>query len=680
MAVYTSYSQDWLEDSDSIKIILVEATVYNVTSSLTEVLYLSNANYTTTDGSISYSAVITKAVTFTEVLTQDGSGSLTFSDLQITNHNGELDAYLDSTKYIWSNQPIRVYYGDPQWSCANLAAVYAAFNLVFSGVTDDVTASSRISLVLKLRNKMEQLNSALTEDKLGTFGTWSGGQTNQDQVKPVVFGEVFNISPLLIDPSLVKYSWNTGLSEQLIEIRDTGVPLQASVVTNPTISVNTLNGVITGIPTVVTGGTGWVTGDRLYLDNENVGISSQAVFTANPSNSSSLTVTGVSKGTLVAGMLIIGTGIPADTTIVSGPGGVGTYTVNKTLNIVSSGTVTEINYPGIVQVTGTTNGAINTLLVISRGTGYTTGTKQTALWSASVTRTTAVVDNQYGLFCLGRAATGTITCSVQGVKKSVNLSTGALDPTTYVNNIANITAVIVTQYGKANTRLTSADLDLTNLQTFSTDNPQPVGTVVTDTANVITVCKQLANSIAAQVTFTRTGKLRLLRYGTGYNTGAVVTTITESDMLYNSLVPSAKLQVTGAVKIGYAKNYTVQSGLVTDIPQSHRDSMALDWFSNTKINQQVIDRYKLSSDASQEDTQLIVGSDADTEATRRLALRSAQHYTYKFTGTSRLLGLQLGQTVTLTHSRFNLSSGVTAQVIMLAPNWTTGYVDVEVFV
>jgi hypothetical protein len=108
--------------------------------------------------------------------------------------------------------------------------------------------------------------------------------------------------------------------------------------------------------------------------------------------------------------------------------------------------------------------------------------------------------------------------------------------------------------------------------------------------------------------------------------------------------------------------------------------MALDWFSNTKINQQVIDRYKLSSDASQEDTQLIVGSDADTEATRRLALRSAQHYTYKFTGTSRLLGLQLGQTVTLTHSRFNLSSGVTAQVIMLAPNWTTGYVDVEVFV
>jgi hypothetical protein len=150
---------------------------------------------------------------------------------------------LDSSKYIWSNKPLLVYYGDPRWLCTsvNLANVFLT---VFNGVVDDVDSRSGSSLNLKIRDKLERLNTAVTEDKLGTVSSWGyGGQQNQNSIKPLIFGEVFNISPLLVNTNFgtnlrPQYQFNNGVSEQLIEIRDNGVPIYNNTIVDSQITVD----------------------------------------------------------------------------------------------------------------------------------------------------------------------------------------------------------------------------------------------------------------------------------------------------------------------------------------------------------------------------------------------------------------------------------------------------------
>lgn len=539
MAVYTQYSQEWLEDPSSIKIILVVAQVYNVTTALTETLYWSNAGYTTTDGVYSFSAIIRRDVRLSETLSQDGTGAMTFGDLELNNPNGELDQYLDSTKYIWSNRSIKIYYGDPQWACSS-TDIFTRFQLIFSGITDDVDSRARSTLNLKIRDKLEQLNTPVTEAKLGITGTWAGGQQNQDQIKPVIFGEVFNVTPLLIDPSTLKYQFNNGVTEAVLEIRDNGNPI--------------------------------------YNSGKNIGV-----------------------------------------------------TIDLTL----------------------------------------------------------------GTFTLPWPALGTITCSVQGIKSPVDLAASSITTTPkYVNNIATLIATIVTQYGqgasgtRTSSRFTAADLDFTNLLDFSLSNTQSIGAAVTDTQNVLVVCRVLAQSVGAQIFITRTGQLQLLRYGSPYSASPPVAAITEQDIIYNSLAISNRLPVIASVKLGYAKNYTIQANLTTSIPQNHKDSFATEWLtvtsnSGTATATAAAVQYNLSLDVPQTDTQLINATEAAAECTRRLTYYSQQHIVYKFTGTSKLLGLRLGQGVTLTHSRFNLynsGAGRTGQVVSLSPNWTNGSVEVEVLI
>ena len=225
---YTQYSQAWLQDPTSIFGILVEVTVRDVVAATEKTLYLSNIGFMTTDASVSYLPVISGGVSFTETLPTDGAPTISFGDIQLDNLNGELDTWLDSTKYIWVNRAIQVYIGDPVWSCATIAEVHTNFEKIFDGIVDDIDSKARDKVNIKVRDKLDRLNTPLTSNKIGTYGTWAAGQTNQDTIKPLVFGEVFNITPLLIDPSTLEFMLCDGNTEGLIELRDNGAPIYNS--------------------------------------------------------------------------------------------------------------------------------------------------------------------------------------------------------------------------------------------------------------------------------------------------------------------------------------------------------------------------------------------------------------------------------------------------------------------
>ena len=272
-----------------------------------------------------------------------------------------------------------------------------------------------------------------------------------------------------------------------------------------------------------------------------------------------------------------------------------------------------------------------------------------------------------GTFTLVAQQAGTITCSVQGDK-----------PTTYSNRIADTITRLVTGYGKVSDRLTTADIDTAQFAEFNAAHPQPVGVYLNDRSNVIEVCQQLASSVGAQISMSREGLLRLLKI-TLPATGTPLV-VTPSDYVAKSLEIKERVDVKAAIKVGYCKNYTTQTGLNTGLPASHKDLFMQEYLSVTAKNQSVADTYKLNTEPVQTDTLLLTESDATAEANRLLTLWQQPRTVYKFVGYSHLLTVPLGQALTLVSPRFGLSEGKTGIVVGIQSDWVSRRVTIEVLI
>lgn len=274
-----------------------------------------------------------------------------------------------------------------------------------------------------------------------------------------------------------------------------------------------------------------------------------------------------------------------------------------------------------------------------------------------------------GSFRLTSPPVGVVTASVQG-------DVG----TSYENTVGDLIERITTAYGKEMDRLIPADLDSRNFTVFKSKHLQPVGIWLGDRTNVITVCQQLAASVGAQIIMSRLGQLRILKIQPPGPNDEIVTTITAADMYDQTIEIAERPDVAAAVKVGYAKNWSIQNNLLTSIPEEHKNLFAETWLSATANDNTVATKYRLYEEPQIEETMLLVAADAQVEADRRLNIRKVQRTVYRFDGLPRLLTLELGDYVTLQHSRFGLSAGKNGQVISLQPEWVSGHVKVEVLV
>jgi len=184
--------------------LLVEVVVAGTT------IYMSTRGYVTspaeTPASTIYKPVIIGGVSYNESL----DSSISYGDIEVSNANGELDDWLTM---IWDNSPINIYIGDSSWPRAN-------FIKVLSGIIGTIVSRDRETLNLTLRDKMELLQSPVTESVLG------GTTDNADELIPLCFGECFNVTPLLTNPATLEYQVHNGRIERIIEVRDNGAPVE----------------------------------------------------------------------------------------------------------------------------------------------------------------------------------------------------------------------------------------------------------------------------------------------------------------------------------------------------------------------------------------------------------------------------------------------------------------------
>lgn len=183
--------------------------------------YLSTTGYSSepadTPASQLYTGRITGSVSFTRRLDLSGSGgSMSFGDIELDNTDGELDDWLND---IWAGRAINVYLGQVDWPKSD-------FELVFSGTVDDIAPKSRSRLSLKVRDIFGPLNSTLSTATIG------GAGDNKDALRPICLGECFNVSPVLIDPTVGGGEYAVHLNsaiEGVIEERDNGLAVASTV-------------------------------------------------------------------------------------------------------------------------------------------------------------------------------------------------------------------------------------------------------------------------------------------------------------------------------------------------------------------------------------------------------------------------------------------------------------------
>ncbi len=548
----------WLADSAALPVVLLEAQVMVGGVEITR--YLSNAGYITgatdTPANTAYQAIVTGGVKVTESISLSGAAAMAAGEVDIYNEDGSRDGWVND---LWTNRPLKAWIGDARWPRAD-------FRLIFSGITAGIAYNGRNRLTLKLRDKLQQLNTPVTDVKLGGECSYVQAGGTVTVTKPA-------------------------------HGRHIGSPVDVQVNSGDAVS---------GSYSIVS------TSEDTFTYT-----SATALLT-----SGSLTIIGVSADSLMPACF------------------------GEVHNIVPL-----LTDPAILEYRCHLGGVESVFEV-----------RDTAK-PVEVT-----VHPEKGTFELLAGPPGTITVSMQGDKPDG----------TYRNTIAAVIRRLVTGYGKASQRFTSADIDEANFAAFDAAHPQPIGLYLSERTNVLVACQQLAASVGAQLVMSRAGLLQLIQI-TLPATGTA-TPITRSQQVDRTLTPLAISDVVAAVKIAYCRNYEVQSGLQTTIPARDKSMFAQEWLTVTEVDEQVQSARRLDLEPEQEETCLQVGADARAEAKRRLAIRKVPRTTYRFEGTPELFTLALGQTVRLHNHRFGLSSGAVGVVTSLTPDWKNRHITVEVMI
>lgn len=194
--------QEWLESEDKFPCVLVNANA--LVNGIETTFYFSSKSYP------NYLSILnSQSINISESLSLNGESAFSIGDVELFNNDGSIDEYLN---YVWASRSIQIYYGDVRWN-------FIDFQLIFDGVIDDIDSRDKNSINFRISDKLSRLNNPITENVLG------GNTQNKDSLIPLTFGEVFNITPLLIDPPNLKYQVHQSKIESVIEVRDAGVPV-----------------------------------------------------------------------------------------------------------------------------------------------------------------------------------------------------------------------------------------------------------------------------------------------------------------------------------------------------------------------------------------------------------------------------------------------------------------------
>lgn len=143
-----------------------------------------------------------------------GVNSPTYGAIEITNGDGELDQLIHMS---WKGRRIVVKAGVDGYQ-------YGDYATVFDGLCNAIEFDDS-SIMLTVSDKGLLLDKQIITPNYSGLGGLEGGDDLAGRMKPLVFGQCFNIEPVLLDASNLIYQVHAGSIEAFDAVFDSGVAL-----------------------------------------------------------------------------------------------------------------------------------------------------------------------------------------------------------------------------------------------------------------------------------------------------------------------------------------------------------------------------------------------------------------------------------------------------------------------
>ena len=205
MPVSDADYQTWLADPQEERVLLAEVKAYSGGS---ETMYYLGSKYfhtgaSDTPANTTYEGILKGSPFFSTTMSEafGGRSFVSIGEISIDNSDGDKDAWI---AYAWDGRDATIKIGDPTWDIAD-------FRTILSGVVERLSIEDDYTLTLSLRDKQRTLDVPIQTTLIA-----SGEEA--DQVVPLCYGEVYNVSPVLIDDTTHEYQVHEGQIEDIVQV------------------------------------------------------------------------------------------------------------------------------------------------------------------------------------------------------------------------------------------------------------------------------------------------------------------------------------------------------------------------------------------------------------------------------------------------------------------------------
>lgn len=196
----------WLSDPDAERVLLVDLAAYDVAAGAETTLYIGSDDFYTGEGDtpehVQYAGRLTGEPRISRRMSEafGGATSMTVGDLEIDNSDGELDDWIG---HAWDGRDIVLRLGAGDWTIDD-------FRVIHTGIIDRIELDDVLIRVV-MRDFHARLDVPVERDLI------SSGSDQVEQYVPACWGQVYNISPVLIDESAREYQIHGGQVEDVCQ-------------------------------------------------------------------------------------------------------------------------------------------------------------------------------------------------------------------------------------------------------------------------------------------------------------------------------------------------------------------------------------------------------------------------------------------------------------------------------
>jgi hypothetical protein len=259
------------------------------------------------------------------------------------------------------------------------------------------------------------------------------------------------------------------------------------------------------------------------------------------------------------------------------------------------------------------------------------------------------IELSQGMFLLGAASVGKITCDVVEAHKTLD----------------QIAEFIAQRYGES--------VDYTNFAAFN--NSAILGYYAPSAVNGSRVLKDLAESLGVFPRFSLAGKLQLIRFDLQ---GESVLTIDDNDISESGLHLKRVEQPATAINLEYRRNWTPQqeSSQAGAVTTENRDLYSRE-YSKVEISTDLLG-YPHAEPRNVK-TYIARESDAQLECNRRSLLRLVPRQVWGFSGFLSASLVSVGDQMTVFYDGFGFKTGRVATVLSVRLDVLFDEVEIEIF-